>query len=453
MEQSGAALAPEDLLHFFKKLDCRGTLYVALSGGMDSTALVLLLAQLREQLHASLAAIHVNHGAHPDAAHWAEHCQRLCDALDIPLTQVPPPADPLPKDSPEAQWRAWRLQAFEAVLGKQDVVCTAHHRQDQAEGLLLALLRSSGPEGLAAMPAIRTLGKGRLARPFLQLPRDTLQRYLTQHDVAFIEDPGNHDTGLDRNYLRHELMPVLEKRWPAAEQSLATSAGLFATLSAMLADEGALALAGREPFPGVLDMGALTGEPEALALVIRLWLRRHDAPPLPRARLNDLVHQLTIAGPDSSIHFEWAQKHLYHGQNRLWLSDHAPTACTSSNDWDHGTINCGRDSGRLTVDPAEFDTSLRVAPRQGGERFRCAPDRPRRRLKQWLNDYRLPPWYRDSVPLLFKENQLVAVGDVILDRQLDSELAQKNGTLQWKPANPQLEWAWQECRRLRLQVE
>ncbi len=453
MGQPDAALAPEDLLDFVKALDCRGTLHIGFSGGLDSTALLLALAQLRTRLAIPLHAIHVNHGAHPAANTWAEHCQNICDSLDLPLTLVPPPADPLPNDSPEAQWRYWRLQAFEGLLGEQDVVCTAHHQQDQAESLLLALLRSSGPQGLAAMPLVRALGKGRLARPFLNLPRARLRRFVEQQGVAFIEDPANRDTRLDRNYLRHEVMPVLNRRWPAAEQSLATSAGLFAQLSRLLADEGAIALAGREPFPGVLELGGLTGQAEALALVIRQWLRRRGAQPLPRARMDDLVRQLGLAGQDRNIHFQWQGQHLYHAQNRLWLADKAPVACAASDTWQDGTIDCGPTSGVLRIEPADFAAPLRVAPRQGGEHFRRAPDRPRRTLKQWFNEHGLPPWYRDCVPLLLEEDRLLAVGDIVLDRALETHLSGQHGTIAWQAADPQLEWAWQECRRRWLQVE
>ncbi len=454
MGQPDAPLAPEDLLPFLEALDCRGTLHVAFSGGVDSTALLLALKQLGPQLAAPLAAVHVNHGAHPDAAAWAEHCRVLCESLGIPLVQVPPPREPLPKDSPEAQWRRWRLEAFKELLETEDVVLTAHHRQDQAESLLLALLRSSGPDGLAAMPAVRPLGKGRLGRPFLDLPRESLVRFVTQQGVRFIEDPGNRDLSLDRNYLRHELMPVLERRWPAAERSLARSAGLFAGLSAQLAQEGALALAGREPFPGVLELGALPEHPQALALVIRHWLRERGAAPLPRARLEDLVGQLRRAAPDRQINFQWAEHRLDHAQNRLWLMTGAPDPCRAISHWDaQGTAQLGATSGTLSLGPVAADGAFRIASRTGGERYQSTPDGPRRKLKQWFNDSRLPPWYRCCVPLLFHEDRLLAVGDVVLDRSLEAQLASRDGTLKWHPGDPLLAWAWQECRQNGLQVK
>lgn len=453
MAQPDAPLAPEDLLPFIKDLDCRGTLYIAFSGGLDSTALLLAMAQLRPGLPAPLQAIHVNHGVHPSAGHWAEHCQRLCDTLEIPLTLVPPPDTPLPKDSPEAQWRHWRLRAFETVLDDEDVVCTAHHRQDQAESLMLALLRSSGPQGLAAMPDVRPLRQGRMGRPLLLYPRASLREFVEQQGTDFIEDPGNRDTSLDRNFLRHELMPVLEQRWPAAERALAHSAGLFARLSAQLDDEGSLALAGREPYPGVLDLGRLTDDPHALALVIRHWLRRRGAAPLPGARMQDLVRQLCSAAPDRNIHFEWKHQRLDHAQNRLWLSSGVLQPCSAHSRWDDGIIELGESSGSLAIQPAALATGLRVAPRQGGETYRSAPGAPKKTLKNWFNDLRLPSWYRACVPLVFQEQRLLAVGDAIVDEELANTLAQQLGMLRWTPKDSMLAWAWRECRQARLQVK
>lgn len=453
MGQPDVPFTPDDLLPFIRALNCRGIVYVAFSGGLDSTALLLALAELRPQLPMQLRAVHVNHGAHPGAAHWAQHCERLCASLEVPITLVPPPLSPHPKDSPEAQWRRWRLEAFEALMGPDDVVCTAHHRQDQAEGLLLALLRSSGPEGLAAMPAVRPLGRGRLARPFLELPREALQDFVTSRAVEFIEDPGNQDTRLDRNYLRHALMPVLERRWPAAQRSLARSAGLFARLSAQLANEGALALAGREPFPGILELGALPEQPESLALIIRHWLRQRGAPPMPRARMDDLVRQLCTAGPDRNIHFEWQNHYLDHAQNRLWLSDRPLSPCPPNADWSDGVAQLGPCSGTLTLEPKALTATLRITCRHGGERYRKTPETPQRKLKQWFNDQRLPAFLRDCVPLVVNNDRLLAVGDVVLAQDLEAGLREQSGQLLWSPADPLLNWAWQECRQDFLQVE
>ena len=197
---------------------------VAYSGGCDSHVLLHALAGVREQLAAPLAAIHINHRLSEQAGAWAEHCRRICTALDIPLVEVTVHAHPGLGESPEAAAREARYSAWRELLQAGEGLLLAQHQDDQAETLLLQLLRGSGPKGLAAMPPMTDFAAGWLGRPLLGQSRAALCRYAREQALDWIEDPSNLDTDLDRNYLRHELLPVLQARWPSAALTLSRAA-------------------------------------------------------------------------------------------------------------------------------------------------------------------------------------------------------------------------------------
>lgn len=453
MGRSPDPFRPEALLPFLAALACRGRLLVAFSGGGDSTALLLALQSLRGHLDAPLGALHANHGVHPDADRWAEHCRSLCARLGVPLEIIGPPADGLPPGSPEARLRDWRYGAFTERLRPGDVVCTAHHLEDQAETLLLALLRGSGPAGLAAMPRWRDLGPGRLARPLLDTPRAALLAWLRSQDEAWIEDPSNEDPGPDRNYLRRDVLPLLRARWPAADRTLATSASLCAEAALLVDDAAALALAGRRPRPDVLFIDGLTQEPAALRAVLRHWLSDLGCAPLPREQLTTLVTQLAEAAPDGAIRMAWSGHDLRHHRGRLWLDSAEAPPCPGLDAWDgHGAAQLGQ-AGELRLEPALSLTQTYITARAGGERFRSRPDGPSRSLKQWLSGLPLPPWLRPAVPLVFEGERLLAAGDIALDGAFSRRLREEGATLCWKPVDPALQWAWDECRVSAQQVK
>ena len=197
--------------------------HIAFSGGLDSTVLLHLLADYaRSHSTPPLHAIHIHHGLQPAADAWPAHCKAVCDRLGIELSivhiQVAPGA------SLEQAARDARYAAFRRILGPGEVLFTGQHREDQAETLLFRLLRGAGLRGLAAMPAQRQLGQGSLARPLLTCSRQQLHDYAQTHGLIWIEDPSNRDTAFARNFLRNDVFPVLQKRWPQASQNLARCA-------------------------------------------------------------------------------------------------------------------------------------------------------------------------------------------------------------------------------------
>ena len=198
--------------------------WVAYSGGIDSHVLLHLLAGWRARLPGVLGAVHVNHQLQQQSGDWELHCRAVCEELGLGFQALQVAARPRRGESPEAAARSARYRGLSEWLPPGAVLVTAQHLDDQAETLLLQLLRGSGVHGLAAMPAMTVLGAGLHQRPLLGVTRAQLRRYAESHRLDWIDDPSNTDTAFDRNYLRHEIMPRLKARWPAAGATLSRSA-------------------------------------------------------------------------------------------------------------------------------------------------------------------------------------------------------------------------------------
>src|SRR5690606_12981349 len=218
-------------------------LLVACSGGMDSGALLHLLAADAGVRQRGLRAIHVHHGLHPDADAWALHCARVCGDLDVALDVVRVEVARDCGSGLEAAARAARHAAFETALRSDEVLVLGHHLDDQAETFLLRALRASGVDGLAAMRPWRRFGRGWMWRPLLDIPRARLLDHARAHGLRWIEDPSNASEAHDRNFLRRQVMPLLRTRWPHAGDAFAQAARLQRETAVLLEEPDAQALA------------------------------------------------------------------------------------------------------------------------------------------------------------------------------------------------------------------
>lgn len=274
-----------------------GPLAVAFSGGLDSSALLHALAQLPAARARGLRAIHVDHGLHDDSSGWAAHCRDFATRLDVPLQVIAVDVDRAAGTGLEDAARRARLAAFAQSLGTGEFLALAQHRGDQAETVLLKLLRGAGPEGLGAMRALRQFGKGHLWRPLLDLPRATLADYANEHALRWIEDPSNTHTHLSRNFLRHEIFPHLVQQWPQAEAALAHSATWLRAAADYIDTQSAAALADlRGAELATLDWRGWLALPDALRdPVLRRWLREAGLDEPAHFHVAELERQLLAA--------------------------------------------------------------------------------------------------------------------------------------------------------------
>ncbi len=395
----------------------QGCLLVAVSGGLDSIALLHALAANPAARARGLRALHVDHGLHPRSGEWADHVRRNCAALEVPLQVQRVQVDRASGLGPEGAARAARHAAFADALPAGGILVAAHHADDQAETVLLRLLRASGSDGLAGMRALRPLASGWLARPWLELPRLAIAEWARSTGLQWIDDPSNADLHPARNRLRHTVMPVLAAHWPHAARNLARSAGLLAQTAARDARNLARDLAMRHGAdPEVLDTQGLAALDEGeRGALLRHWLLDLHLPPPDGRGLTQLTRMLDAPRGDAVSVVRWPGAEV-----RLWrghLHAMAPLAAVASEwscDWDGRHPLLLPDGASLRIDGAIAPLALRVRMRRGGERIVLSPSRPSQSVKHRLQALGVPPWQRARAPFVWHADALWAVGDCLL---------------------------------------
>ncbi|MHC8355509.1 tRNA lysidine(34) synthetase TilS [Pseudomonas sp. LB3P81] len=408
---------------------------VAFSGGLDSTVLLHLLAHLaKTESLPALSAIHIHHGLQAAADAWPEHCQSVCDVLGVPLqvvrVQVQPGA------SLERAARDARYGAFIEASRTHEVLLTAQHRDDQAETLLFRLLRGAGVRGLSGMPRQRALGNGHLLRPLLYVTRAELEAYAHEHQLSWIEDPSNQDRQFSRNYLRHQVFPVMTERWPQAVASMARSAAHLSEAQGLLDELAQIDLthAGTVSEFDCLGVPSLELSPIANLSAARQrnavshWLSS-------LTRLPDSDHwsgweDLRDATGDACPIWRLADGELHRAGGRIWwLSGHWLRPALDVGRWaDPSQALVLSDNGVLKLTGQIPEGPLHIRYREGGEAMNL-PDRGHRDLKRLLNERGVPGFVRGRLPLLFRGEQLLAVANL---RGLNGSV-QDGWNLHWQP--------------------
>jgi tRNA(Ile)-lysidine synthase len=412
-----------------------GHLAAGLSGGIDSVVLLDLLCRASRRGAFRLSALHVNHQIHPAADAWARFCRRLCRTLGVAL-RVHKVAVRR-GNSLEAAARSARYAAFAG--SKADAIVLAHNQDDQAETLLLQLLRGSGVKGASAMPEFRP-EKPALLRPLLDVPRSEIAAYARARKLAWIEDDSNDDVAFDRNYVRHCVMPVLAARFPAYRRTLARASRHFAEAT-LLADACAAADAG--DCAQTLDVRRLHGlSPARVKNALRYFLAQHHVLMPNARRLEECARQALLGG--TRMRLRLGEVELRRVADRLHVvgADGAPVAFVPRQ-WrgekalrlpELGGVLCmtacrGGGLSLVRLDGAAVTLRLRA----GGERLRPVAGRPRRTLKNLWQEARVPEWLRARVPLLFVGDELAYVPGLGIDAAFQAGHAERGLMPDWRP--------------------
>ena len=288
---------------------------------------------------------------------------------------------------------------------------TAHHADDRAETFLLNALRGSGLDGVSSIPRSRPLGAGRILRPLLDFSRASLIHYLEKHDLKWIEDPSNQDSGPDRNFVRNEVMPLLESRWPAARRTLARTAEHLGSANILLKKliDHTNGLSGLKH---QLPLGLLTalGE-ESASLVLRQWLHGYQ---VPESRLIEFLNQVSEAGSESKCELRLESGCVRIFRDELYLSEPGDFESCPEKTWSgESTLELGTQLGEIQVTgtlPSSRPDWL-IGPRNPGTSIQAHADGPNRKLKKILQEQFIPPWQRQSIPILYQRNEVLAIGD------------------------------------------
>lgn len=449
-------------------------LCVALSGGVDSTALLAALAAKRPRA-LQVRALHVDHGLRPASKQWATHCRVLARKLHVPLKVLTAKVVRPRGTSLEAAARDARYRLLAAALHPGEILLTAHHADDQLETVLLQLLRGSGLPGISAMPARAPFANGFLARPLLSRSRAELETWVREHGLTWVDDDTNVDESLDRNYLRLRVLPLIRDRWRGSATAVARSARHAAEAQALL-DSLARADVDRASYGESLSAKSLRALPlDRRRNALRFWITRGGFLAPDTRRLEELAGPLLNARPDAnpfvawgegegavraqrlgdllslrpmsplagssprptsrsrsppsapltpSSHAPWSPRPAAHETARRAAS--APAAPLADLVWswrDSSVYELPRNLGKLELEPDDrgpldldvLPHPLTIRWRRGGERLSPRPGGPRRALKSLLQESHVPVPERARLPLVFCT---ISTGDMSSEERL-----------------------------------
>ena len=391
---------------------------VAFSGGLDST---LLLDAVRcSAIEAPVTVVHIDHGLHDDSALWSAHCAAHADALGIDYVAREVSIDQDSGESLEAVAREARYAVFAELLAPGDALLTAHHADDQLETILLRLLRGTGVRGLAAIRERAMLGVGLLLRPLLDFTRVEIVEQARRRGLDWLEDPSNRDLRFDRNFLRQRCLPNLLERWPRAGPVASRLARQMAEAEAVLAESAALDLAAVDD-PECISLALFADlSPARRNNALRFAVQLAGLSTPSAAQLAELGRILEVReDAEAAVTWPGAEARLY--RQHLYLMP-AATDTELVDGKVTATKSCRVGDGALKlVEAPDYgipdqwaQEGLSVVFRQGGERFQPHRSDCHKTLKHWFQEQGVVPWMRNSVPLLYHGDELVAVGDLAL---------------------------------------
>ena len=409
---------------------------LGLSGGVDSATLLAVLAELAPTLRFSLRAVHVNHGISPNAARWADFCADLCRKSRIPLQVETVDVSPYRSLGLEGAARHARREVFARI--DADFVVLAQHQDDQAETLMLRLLRGTGLSGLSGMSRLKVFSaaRARVLRPLLGISRAEIESYARERNLGWVDDESNADTARRRNFLRHEVFPLIEKRFPAARAAVARAADHLSEARELLAEMAQSDLDACGSGDGTLDIPSLLRLGAARAKnLIRFWCEARGILPPTAAQLGELLRQLAQSGADARVSLTSSRWRFLRHRSKLYLLRAGETVKSDfRQEWTGenalpllalgGVMRFRPEEGRGLSLAKLQQAPVTVRLRQGGERLRPDPGRPRRTLKNLLRERGIPPWFRDRLPLVFCGDELVSVpgvGDAVEYRAAPGE--------------------------------
>lgn len=391
-----------------------GQLWLAYSGGLDST--VLLHALKAEGI--AVKALHVNHQLSSNAEAWQQHCVRQCDKLDCEIVVARVEVRNEGKGLEYAARKA-RYAVFDRYVEGDDILLMAHHLDDECETLLFRLLRGSGLKGFTGIKKERALGGGgKIMRPLLSVSRENILEYANIHTLSWVEDESNRDIEFDRNYLREMVLPLLQQRWPNFKKQFANSITLLRESEQLLAEYGRQDLAEcgvrKERLGSSIDLSKLTAwSTPRVNHVLRQWLETlgYNSPGL---RHLEETQKIIAAREDAAPAVQFGGCELRRYKNRLYCLPRLRDTASQVLKWSSSENLQLPDGSQLMFSGRKPlpCLNLEVKFREGGERCKPVGRDRSQTLKKLLQEYELEPWLRDRVPLIFFNDLLIAVGDL-----------------------------------------
>ena len=395
-------------------------IYIAYSGGLDSHVLLHLCSQ-QQSIKTKLTAVYVHHGLQEEADGWSTHCQQQAKKLGINFKLLRVNAKPSNKQSPEEAARDARYQALKKLLNSEDVLLVAQHREDQLETVLLQLFRGAGIQGLSAMAEVSVFGQGQLLRPLLDCSEQPLSNYANQQSLNWVEDPSNQYNDFERNFLRNQIIPQLKNHWQALDKTVARTAKHCANAQQLLAEVAVDLLAKLMNADHSLSIEALLSlETHQQPLVIRQWMAHFHLKMPSVSFIDQLFNQIITAKKEANPILKRHDCTIRRYQNKLyclivndeifnplsWLNKNEKCLLSKST---YLQTHC---ANRGIPQQLWQQSTVTIKYRTGGEKIALANRQGHHSLKKLFQEAKIPPWERERIPLIYFDDNLVAIADL-----------------------------------------
>jgi len=409
-------------------------IYIGYSGGVDSHVLLHLCASIT-RLKGKMTAVYVHHGLQVEAESWARHCKKSAESLGVDFIVLRVNAVASQGESPEEAARNARYTALKSLIGDNDVLLVAQHRDDQLETVLLQLFRGSGLRGLSAMPESMAFGWGLMLRPLLNVSKSAIDDYAQAHALSWVDDPSNLSNDYDRNFLRNAVLHLLKQRWPACDKTVARSARHCVDAQVVISEHA------EELFLQVFNAADKTLCISQLksykviqqALVIRQWFQALQFKMPSQAFVERLQTEVILAREDSEPELSGQGYCVRRYRNKLYCLKSVAPEIVRDSVWsaeetslrvsDHQTLSCVPSSVGICREQWQKATIV-VKARRGGEKIRLPGRKGHHALKKLFQEAGIPPWERETIPLVYLDDKLAAVGDLWINADFYSETAQ-----------------------------
>jgi len=395
------------------ELPLQTPLVVAYSGGVDSSVLLQAVIEYREQYNGPIHAVHVHHGLSENADSWARHCELQCRLEDVEFHLHRVEVDTSARKSIEAEARKVRYNALLAVCKRiGGVLLLGQHAEDQLETVLLQLKRGAGPQGLAGMGEVQYRGNTLIMRPMLSLDKAEIVTFADNEMLQWVDDESNQQNSFDRNFLRNEIIPHLLDRWPQLTKTVGRSAALCAEQSELVNDSAQRYFEDCKRTNLRLDGQKLTSLSRPWqAMVIRAWFKAQGQLSPSKAQAEQVLLMLEAkhdATPE--VNFKWGKVIRFDG-DLYWVVNAVHDAEPS------GVLHVDADNalpwlnGNLHVSLLEKEEGDTVTFQTNARNLRIKPVNASvsKLLKEWFKVWRVPRWERNGVPVIFLNEQAVAL--------------------------------------------
>ena len=363
---------------------------VALSGGIDS---VVLLHFLNKHYPGNVRAVHINHNLSKYSDEWCAFCERICNSTKIEFKYIS--INIQNSSNIEENARKKRYLSLKSELRVGEILCTAHHQEDQAETFLLQLFRGSGVAGLASMPKIKSIGDSELYRPFLNISKQKIIDYASKNHLKWIEDDSNLDTNFKRNLLRIEFLPKLSSSFNGLIKNVSRSASHQAEALRLMQDLAELDIKNFELLVNnKIQVSSLIQLPKRRIVNVLRYYIAYLGLLLPSNKvLNELISSLS-AKTDANVILRWHHYEVRRYNGELYFFD------------EH------IESSNL---PCPYYESLKNLPnfeirfRLEGQRIKVKGKGHSQSLKKVLQESNIPPWERDKLRMYYVDGSLRAM--------------------------------------------